>query len=85
SIQIISFSVLLVNFNEPNSRLQYLGVLFTLFGCICLLWNLILFHLRAIKIRKNEGDGPFEIVASPWVVVGVMMASVLLAGWVGWN
>ncbi|KAJ3169767.1 vacuolar transporter chaperone [Irineochytrium annulatum] len=84
SIQFILLSILLVNFS-PDRTPQLVGVGLTAIGFLILFWNLAQFHIRAYKIRHDDGTGPFELKMQPVVVVIIMLSGIVVGGIVSWT
>ncbi|KAJ3112993.1 vacuolar transporter chaperone [Phlyctochytrium bullatum] len=83
SIHVIMFSLFVMNKTE-NRLYSYVSAGFAALGFAVLLWNLIVFHIRALKLRRNDGDGPFEVKLQPVLAISVLIVGVVLAAAVGW-
>ncbi|KAI9208767.1 VTC domain-containing protein [Polychytrium aggregatum] len=81
-IKMLSLSLLLMNFTTSPFPV-YTGLAFAVIAMGIILVNLVIFHIRAIKLRQGRGDGPFIIKAEPviicLVVVAALVANVLLS------
>ncbi|TPX76198.1 hypothetical protein CcCBS67573_g02531 [Chytriomyces confervae] len=72
-IYIFSFALMLINL-APDYASRHIGTMFACFGIGLLVYNLVLFHLRAQALRNDDGDGPYELKFEP-AVVALLMAS----------
>ncbi|KAI8837871.1 VTC domain-containing protein [Chytridium lagenaria] len=81
-IHVIMVSLFVMN----KSKLpfyQYGSAAFASLGFAVLVWNLIVFHIRALKLRHDDGDGPFEVKLQPIFAIAILLSGVILAAAVG--
>ncbi|KAJ3071990.1 vacuolar transporter chaperone [Podochytrium sp. JEL0797] len=84
SINLISLSLLLINL-APDYTSRHIGTVFALIGVAILVYNLVLFHVRANALRENDGDGPYELKVEPTTVVVVLVGAMGMAYWMKWS
>ncbi|KAJ3097239.1 vacuolar transporter chaperone [Phlyctochytrium planicorne] len=83
SVHIIMAAIFVLN-TAQNPLHQYIAAGFASFGFAILVWNLAVFHIRAWKLRHNDGDGPFEVKLQPVVAMTMLITGVILAAAAGW-
>ncbi|KAJ3218384.1 vacuolar transporter chaperone [Dinochytrium kinnereticum] len=83
SIQIIMLSLFVMNKSDVLLY-QYVAAGFVSLAFAVLVWNLAVFHIRALKLRHNDGDGPFEVKIQPIIAISILVTGVVLSCAVGW-